>query len=93
MTKKRNVSETVAVMPVAISQMPMSEDVDAPTNVSSRQRNSQHDEPIWKDLQSGGGVQRTARHALAWPFSHMHNLHISTPGGTKCIACWIVRPV
>lgn len=46
MTKKRNVSETVAVMPVAISQMPMSEDVDDPPNVSSKQMNSQHDEPI-----------------------------------------------
>lgn len=46
MTKKRSVSETVAVMPVAISQMPMSDDVDAPPNVSSKQMNSQHDEPI-----------------------------------------------
>lgn len=46
MTKKRKVSEIVAVMPVAISQMPMSEDVDAPPNVSSKQINSQHDEPI-----------------------------------------------
>lgn len=50
-------------MPVAISQMPMSEDDDDPPNVSSRQINSQQDEPIWNDLQSGGGVQRTARHA------------------------------
>lgn len=62
MTKKRSVSETVAVMPAKISQMPMSEDVVAPPNVSSRQMNSQHDEPIWNDLQSGGGVHRTARH-------------------------------
>lgn len=46
MTKNRSVSETVAVMPVAISQIPMSEDVDAPPNVSSKQRNSQQDEPI-----------------------------------------------
>jgi hypothetical protein len=46
MTKKRNVSETVAVMPVAISQMPISDDVDDPFNVSSRQINSQQDEPI-----------------------------------------------
>jgi hypothetical protein len=46
MTKKRNVSETVAVMPVAISQMPISDDDDEPFNVSSRQINSQHDEPI-----------------------------------------------
>lgn len=46
MTKKRNVSETVAVMPVAISQMPISEDVDDPPNVSSKQMNSQHDDPI-----------------------------------------------
>lgn len=62
MTKKSNVSETVAVMPAKISQMPMSEDVVAPPNVSSRQMNSQHDEPIWNDLQSGGGVHNTARH-------------------------------
>lgn len=74
MTKKRNVSETVAVMPVAISQIPMSEDVDAPTNVSSRQINSQHDEPIWKDLQSGGGVQRTARHAFKLIEHDNHNI-------------------
>lgn len=29
---------------------------------------------------------------LAKPFSQIHNLHISTPGGMKCIACWIERP-
>ena len=46
MTKKRSVSDTVAVMPVAISQMPISDEVDDPPNVSSRQMNSQHDEPI-----------------------------------------------
>lgn len=46
MTKNKSVSDTVAVMPVAISQMPMSDDVDEPPNVSSKQINSQHDEPI-----------------------------------------------
>lgn len=46
MTKKSSVSETVAVIPVAISQMPMSDDVDDAPNVSSKQINSQHDEPI-----------------------------------------------
>lgn len=91
-------------MPVAISQIPMSEVVDDPPNVSSKQRNSQQLEPIWKDLQSGGGVHKTARHAykyfldilnklnklyntLACPFSQIQSLHMSTPGGTKCIAC------
>lgn len=39
-------SDTVAVMPVAISQMPISEDVEEPPNVSSKQMNSQQDEPI-----------------------------------------------
>lgn len=55
--------ETMAVMTAAISQIPMSDDVEDPPNVSSKQMNSQHDEPIRKDLQSGGGVHKTARHA------------------------------
>lgn len=61
--KKRIAMETMAVMTAAISQIPMSDDVEDPPNVSSKQMNSQHDEPIRKDLQSGGGVHKTARHA------------------------------
>lgn len=54
----------VAVMPVTVSLIAMS-DVDEPPNVSSRQLNSQHDAPIWNDLQSVGGVHRTALQACS----------------------------
>jgi hypothetical protein len=46
MTKNSNVSETVAVMPVAISQIPMSDVVDALPKWSSKHINSQHEVPI-----------------------------------------------
>lgn len=53
----------MATIPAAISQIPISDEVVVPPKVSSKHMNSQQDEPIWKDLQSGGGVQRTARQA------------------------------
>jgi hypothetical protein len=46
MTKNSSVNETVAVMPVAISQIPMSEVVEVLPKWSSRHINSQHDVPI-----------------------------------------------
>lgn len=63
MTMKRMVRVIVAVMPVTINHIPMSDDVDELPKVSSRHINSQQDDPIWNDLQSVGGVHNTARHA------------------------------
>lgn len=79
-------------MPVANSHIvksPLLED-ELPFSVSSKHINSQHDAPIWNDLQSGGGVHNTALHDFACPISQTHNLHISGPennGGTQSLQC------
>lgn len=83
--KNSSDSDRVTVTPVATSRKPKSEFLSGALLlvlpiVLSRHMKSQQLFPIWKDLHSCGGAQRTDLHPFGWPLSHTHNWHKSGPG-------------
>lgn len=70
-------------MPLAISQMPMSEVTPI---ALSKQIKSQQFSPILNDLQLVGGVHSTLLQLSASPFLHTQSLHISGPGTNRSLS-------